>query len=436
MKNRSVGLVIAIVVLAALCGALYWSNHHPARKPATASLQGGPVVVKVNPANVTAVAIAPKGAPTIELARQADGTWQITAPKKLRADAGTVVEMLENIAPLRAQSVVENQAGDLKSFGLQNPTLQVEITSSGGAMQKLLFGDNTPLGSNTYVMLAGDPRVFAATEEAKNELNRSVTELRDKRLIGIPADQMTGIKLMHGGQTLVLAHSGSTWALQKPAPFRTDAIAADSLASALANATMDASQPDPKQAAAAFAHGTPVAIVKVTGPKGEAQTLEIRKNKSEDYAKSSFVAGVYRVDPYLVDATAKTASDLRNKQIFDFGESDPDSISIDAANPRQSGTEVRNAQGWWRDGKKADTGNVEALVSALRALSATSFATSGFSQPVLTVTVKSTGVDRVEKAEIARNGDRYLARLGDGPSLYVLDSGAVEGVESAAAAIH
>lgn len=433
--KQFLGLIVAVLVLGALSGVLYWSNRHPAKNPVAPSLQGGPVVMKVNPAKVTAIAITPKDAPPIELAKQTNGTWQITAPEKLRADGSTVVEMLENIAPLHAHSVVENNARDLKRFGLQDPTLQVTITSQGGTTQKLLFGDNTPIGGNVYLMLAGAPRVFAASEELKSELGQSVLELRDKRLISIPADQMTGIELTHAGQTTVLARAGSTWALKKPAPYRTDTIAADSLASALGNAVMDASQPGQKQAASAFTHGTPVASVKVTGPKGEQQTLEIRKDHGTDYAKSSCVSGVYQVDSYLADAMAKTVNDLRNKQLFAFGDSDPDSIDIQATNPKESGAELRNTQGWWRDGKKMDLAKVESLVSALRELSAVTFASNGFTKPMLTITVKSNGGNRVEKVEIAKNLSQYYARRGNDPSLYLLDGGAVEGIESAAAAI-
>jgi len=83
---------------------------------------------------------------------------------------------------------------------------------------------------------------------------------------------------------------------------------------------------------------------------------------------------------------------------------------------------------------------VENLVSALRDLTATKFATSGFTTPAITATVTSNNGKRVEKVEIAkianaRSGDEYLARRSNDPSLYVLDGGAVEGLESAATSI-
>ena len=78
---------------------------------------------------------------------------------------------------------------------------------------------------------------------------------------------------------------------------------------------------------------------------------------------------------------------------------------------------------------------MESLVSALRDLSAVTFTTNGFTKPMLTITVKSEGGKRMETVEIAKNYSQYYARRGKDPSLYLLDPGAVEGVESAAAAI-
>ena len=48
-------------------------------------------------------------------------------------------------------------------------------------------------------------------------------------------------------------------------------------------------------AAAAFAQATPLATAKMTGDAG-VQTLEVRKNKDDYFAKSSAVDGIYKVD--------------------------------------------------------------------------------------------------------------------------------------------
>ena len=48
------GLIVAVIVLAVLGGVLYWSQHRkPAEESAAVSANAAPVIVKINPADVT-----------------------------------------------------------------------------------------------------------------------------------------------------------------------------------------------------------------------------------------------------------------------------------------------------------------------------------------------------------------------------------------------
>ncbi len=436
--NRFLNLAIACVVLAGLAATLYWSNHRQSAKAAAPAVPSGPTILKVNQADVTAITIKAKDAPPVSLARDANQAWQITAPKSLHADPEQVSMLLSSLSPLGAQEVVASNATGLQQYGLDSPSLEIDITQKNHSEQRLLIGDDTPVGSASYAMIAGEPRVY--TTDAKSSLNKTVNDLRDKRLITLNSDQMNRIELDRNGATVVLDHTAGGWAMQKPAPYRTDSMAADGLASTLADAQMGATQPTEKESTADFAKGTPVATVKVTGASGT-QTLEVRKNGDNEYAKSSVVPGIYQVDSYVGDSLSKTADDFRNKQVFDFSDAEPDVIDLQITGARASTVDmVHNAQGWWRNGKKMDSDSVESLVSGLRDLTATSFAASGFTASEITATVTSNNGKRVEKVEIAKvenekSGTQYLGRRANDPSLYVLDPGAVEGIESAAAAI-
>lgn len=440
--GRFPGFAIACLILAALSGFLYWSNRHPrSDEAATPATTTAPTILNVNPSNVTGITLKVKGEPDLTLAKQA-GTWQITAPQSVPADQEQVSMLLSALAPFTAQEVVASNAqsnNGLNQFGLTAPSIEVDIDQKDKPAQRLLFGDDTPVGGNTYAMLAGDPRVFTASNDSKRELNKTEMDLRDKRLITIPSDKMTSIELTHSGATIALAHTASGWALEKPQAYRTDSIAADTLADTLAGAQMQTTQPDAKTAEANFAHGTPIATVKVTGPSGT-QSLEVRKggngkNGDAEYAKSSAVPGVYQVDSSLTDGLNKTVDDFRNKQLFDFGDNEPDSIDLEGTAPKISLSAVHNAQGWWQNGKKVDADSMEAVISALRSLTATRFATAGFAAPMLTIAVTSKSGKLVEKAEIAKSGSDYLARRAGDPSLYVLDSGSVEGLLSSAKSV-
>ena len=55
------GLIVAVVVLATLGGVLYWSQHRkPPEESAARSASTAPVILKVDPADVTELAIKQK----------------------------------------------------------------------------------------------------------------------------------------------------------------------------------------------------------------------------------------------------------------------------------------------------------------------------------------------------------------------------------------
>jgi hypothetical protein len=74
-------------------------------------------------------------------------------------------------------------------------------------------------------------------------------------------------------------------------------------------------------------------------------------------------------------------------------------------------------------------------VTALRDLAATRFVDSGFTTATMDVTVTSGGGKKVETVEIEKTGDGAIAKRGDGPSLYSLDSVTLNQVTGAIAGL-
>src|SRR5438874_3207339 len=55
------GFIVAIVVLAALGGALYWSNHHMPAETTQASAEAPPKILTLNEADISKIDIKKKG---------------------------------------------------------------------------------------------------------------------------------------------------------------------------------------------------------------------------------------------------------------------------------------------------------------------------------------------------------------------------------------
>jgi hypothetical protein len=126
MKPR--GLLAAVIVLAALGGALYWSNRKQkadAAKPATDTRH--PKILSIPEDQIKEVRLKKTGAETTVLRKGDDGKWQIAEPKPLRADQDAAKSLVSSLSNLNADKVVEDKAADLSPYGLNAPTLDVTV---------------------------------------------------------------------------------------------------------------------------------------------------------------------------------------------------------------------------------------------------------------------------------------------------------------------
>lgn len=430
MKLRS--LIVAALVLLGLVSTIYWSEHRKSTDTAASpSADAPPSILKLDEASITQVALKKKDAAPIVLAKNSSGIWQISEPKPLAADQSTVSSMLSTLSSLNSQRLVEDKASDLKQYGLDQPAVEADITEKDNKSQRILLGDETPTGNAIYTMLAGDPRVFTIATYNKNSIDKSLNDLRDKRLIRIEADKISRLEVARKNQSIEFGRNKEEWQILKPKPLRADNVQVSDLARKLTEAHMDlsGSDKDVKAAASAFAGATPVATAKVTDQSGT-QELQVRKSKDTYYAKSSVVEGAYKIDSDLGKALDKGLDDFRNKKLFDFGYNEPNKIEMH--NGAKAYYLMRGGSAWWSNGKKMDSESVLTLVSDLRDLEASKFVESGFANPTIEVTVTSEDGKRVEKISIAKSGDSYVARRENEPTLYQLESSTVDALQKAA----
>src|SRR5258708_3747219 len=148
------GLAIAALVLAILTWFLYWSERHkPADETSKLSADTAPAILKLDQNSITNLELKKKDADPLVLAKSASGDWQITAPTPFRADQSAVASIASTVSSLNSERAIEDKASDLQNFGLDQPILEVDLTTKDKT-QKLLLGTDTPAGGAVYAMLA------------------------------------------------------------------------------------------------------------------------------------------------------------------------------------------------------------------------------------------------------------------------------------------
>jgi hypothetical protein len=425
-------LLIAAAVLAGLGGLLWWSNRSEEAKVGKPDPKAAPKILELKEGDIKQIEIRHRDGETTVVKKDNAGKWSITAPQPLAADQTAVGGITSAVVSLSSDRLVDANASNLSSYGLDPPRIGVTFTMADGNAHTLRIGEDTPTEGNTYAMLDGDKRLFTIASAGKSALDKQSKDLREKHLLVFDQDKLSRVELDAAGKTpLEFGRAGSDWQLLKPKPMRADAFQVDELVRKLKDASMDADT-DPKAAASAFAGGQKTAVARVTGAEGTL-TFEVRKAKDDYYAKSSLLDGAYKVTKEIGDGLNKSLDDFRNKKVFDFGFSDPTRIEIkDGA---QSKVIEKSGENWTSGGKTMDSISVQNLIDKLRDLAATKFVDSGFTTPSLEVTVLSNDGKRTEKVQFASAGANFLARRENDTSLYQLDAAAVAGLRQAAAGV-
>jgi hypothetical protein len=424
-------LLIAAVVLAGLSAAVWWSNKAEAAKANKPASDAAPKVLAINEGEMQQIEIKKRDGEDTIAKRDDAGKWSITAPKPLPADQGSVSSVAASVSNLNAERVVDDHATDLPSYGLAPPVDRITFTTKGGKSSTLLIGDDTPTGSNVYAMVEGDPRLYTIANSNKSGLDKTSKDLRDKRLLNFDQEKVSRVELDGKKGAVEFGRvNQNEWQILKPRPMRADGFQVEDLVRKLSGANMDptVSDEDAKKNAASWGSASPVGTGKVTDATGT-QTLEVRKLKDDFLAKSSVVEGVHKVPKDLGEALDKSVDDFRNKKLFDFGFSDP--TRIEFKDGGKTITFEKTGDKWMSGGKAMDSTSIQAFIDKLRDLSATKFVDTGFTTPVVELTVVSNEGKRTEKVQIAPAGVNFIGRRDGEPSLYQLDATAVKDLRQA-----
>jgi len=419
--------MIAALVLVGLSGALWWSNKQQdslADKPA--SSEDAPKILEIPQDQITKLELRRMGAEPVRLEKGA--VWELKAPVTLPADQDAVGGLVNTLAVLGSDRLVDEKAGELKQYGLESPLVSVSIGRKDGKTHTLHIGDDSPSGSGAFARVDGDPKLYTIPASTKAQFDKTWRDLRDKRLLPFDSDKLTRVELSAKGGSVEFARNGANaWTIVKPKSLRADNFAAEELVRKLKDAKMEVTNDTEEEAALSgkFAAASVVGVAKVTDQKGTMQ-VEVRKGKENDYyAKSSAVTGVYKTTAELGEGVAKGLDDFRNKKLFEFGFNQPERVEI-----KQDGTAYTftKAGAEWKQGeKKIDPGSVQQLVDRLRELSATKFAESAAGAVTAEYTVGK------ETVTISKQGDVYLARRANEPEVYVLDGAVLTEIKQLAA---
>jgi hypothetical protein len=113
------------------------------------------------------------------LVKSENNNWSLEAPKKDSVAQETVAQYLRALRDLKAARFVEDDAKDLKRFGLRQPSLRISLeTREGKNVGSLAIGGKT--GSEYYARREDSPPVYAIDESTYRQIDKSIADFRKK----------------------------------------------------------------------------------------------------------------------------------------------------------------------------------------------------------------------------------------------------------------
>lgn len=373
------------------------------------------------------------------------GAWQLTAPESAKADESEVSGITSNLSSLEVQRVVDENASNMKDFGLDPPRIDVGFKAAADKDFKHLFiGDKTGTGGDLYARFPDKRRVFLISSYLESTFNRSPFELRDKTILKFERDKIDGLDVTSGANTIQMVRTAGEWALARPVQARADYGTIEGLVSRLQSAQM-------KSIVASAAtnlkqYGLDKPDVSVTVASGSSRAgLALGKPAADGniYARDVSRPMVFAVEKSLLDDLKKPVDDYRRKDVFEFRSFNANKIEITRSNQTATFEKVKgsgkDAQDKWRQtapsARDVDATKMDALLSKLSNLRVTSFAApttpTGLKAPLASVTTWFDDSKKQEQVTFGRNGsDTYSARK-DEPGAGKLDSAEFDGAMKA-----
>jgi hypothetical protein len=418
------GLLIAAIVLAGLSGLVYWSKKHKTEEAAKPAADASPKILTLEEKQVDGLTIQKTNGESAEIARIGD-RWEIVKPEPMPADQDTVNTIVSTASNLTSDRLIDENPGSLQPFGLAAPLTSITLHLKSGKTSTLQLGVETPSHSATYAKLAGDPKVYSIAGFSKGNLDKSVNDLRDKRMLTFNAEKLSRVEVESKAQKLEFGKNAQAeWQILKPEPMRADGLQVDDLVRKLREARL---QVDAGKVTESVFNAAPRVATVVVTDNGGAQTVEVRQDKDKKtYAKSSVVNGIYRVDGEVAATLSKSVMDYRSKKLFDFGFSEIGEVTTETMTYRRSGEK------WFEKSMEMDNSSILNLVDKLRDLTAVGFATKGGGNRIFVATVITQDKKRNETVTITREGENTFAQRAGEPAIYKLDKAAADDVILAA----
>jgi hypothetical protein len=372
-KSTLVLLGVAVVLLGVV---LYFDSAGKKKKAAEERTQ---TLIELKAADVLKVSLVRDGR-ALTLERDEGGPWRLTAPLQAAADEYEANALVDALASLRLERVVEKEAKDPAAYEI--PKTEVSLWVKGqDAPVRLLVGMENPLDHSLFAKRADDPRIVLLASSLKTTIDKTIFDLRQKDVFKFTAADVKEIRVRAKDAAWRAVRDDSGWALQEPVAARAAKSLIDGLLDSLSGLRAKAFVSESKSPAALKEFGLDKPEYEVTlslPAPGTEIVFTLAKKGDASYATTSQSTKIITFEGTLLADLDRKAEELRDKKVASFYSWEADRIAL-----KRDGVEIAavkeksgETEKWVLEGPakaEADRTKVEDFLRKIESLEAVSF---------------------------------------------------------------
>jgi hypothetical protein len=365
---------------------------------------------------------------TITAVKKGEKQWEITSPMGIQADSDEFEQLASNVPQVNREDTVAQNAQDLAAYGLKEPPVKVTAKLKDGKSVEFDFGGDNPRKTFTYAKLGGSNDVFLTGSNWAKTFTKTISDLRNKKLLEFETDDIDGIKISEGTKELEAQKSGMDWQLKKPVDTKADT---SDIASFISSIRFARAQSFPEPPVDAKTAGLDAPAMKITLHDGKAKTDRVlfvgkTSEAGKYYARDASRDVIFIIDKEIPEKVKRPVFDWRDKSITKVDREKIDKIDIQRGSDTM--TFLKAGSDWkLADGKKVQWDKVSGMLNQLDFEKARDIidmpkapATYGLDKPKMEVALRQGSTDLVK---IQFGGD---SKMPEGLYIKTADSPAVK----------
>ena len=273
-----------------------------------------------------------------------DGKWSISQPLTAPANQSAVDSMVSSLTSAKIERTITPSGEEIKSFGLEEPAVTVEIKLKNGESQTLKLGSKDYSGLSAYAQIGDSKDVTLVPASVLTNADKSLNDLRDKAILGASQFDIKSISLTNEHGQIALAKDSGDWALKKPFEAGVESTEMNSFLSEVTSAEAEEFVSESADDLTKYGLDKPKITLTAQLNDGSERTISAGVKDDNHYAKASTRAQIFKISSSLYDKLNLKPAELRNKEMFKL---DKDNLSrIEIKNPNLKLTAEKSGDKW------------------------------------------------------------------------------------------